>query len=578
MVFPDRVLAEKIRLSLGVLCIFLAWLFPFFEGASRDTLQQVFSLGMLGVAALLFGMSAVSPVALAVFSALILLIALRPGHYIGGQVAGVAGVLLLVVALHVGTHLQRAPAKFAWLLAAIVAAAFVNAIEGMLQWLGLVGSLAPWVVEPESRGIAYGAFRQRNLFASFLVVGSLSTIWLFYRRALSESMAWFLILILMFGVAASGSRTGILETMVLGLGGLLWKKQPNFAVRRLLFGQTLLLGGAIWVLPFVARWHGFGFISGVSRAVQSGQDARLTIWSNAMELISQQPWTGWGWRETAYGHYVTVSANRYDGLMGNVHNLPLQLAVEFGLPATILLIGAVLWTIFLETMVAIHANTGTQAEDVKTSDRPFAWAMLLLIVGVHSMLEYPLWYAGFLFLTGLALGYALSPPHCENHWLGYRKWSKRVAQLSALALIILAIAAWNQFATVLPIYKTPFTKDREAQRQAIAAAVVNASGSWLFQEQLNFAALGTAEITTQNASVVRALAEKLLHHTAEPAVIRPLLLSLWYLQEGAALKFHTERFCRAFPIEFERWVQQYAAHPMGLAAARSPGECRAMTP
>lgn len=568
----------KTRYFFGALFVCGALLFPFFESANQEALQQMFALGVLVVAGLLFGINAINPIALATFCAVIFIIAMRSSHYAGGLVSGIAGILLLVVACHVGEHLKRNTVKLAWLLAAIATAAVVNAAEGLLQWLGLVGHLAPWVVVPENRGIAYGAFGQRNLFASFMCVGSVTTIWLFYKRHLSESMAWFLGLILMFGVAASGSRTGIIEVVVLSGWGLLWSGQQNFAVRRLLVGQALLLAGALMVLPVLAQWHGFDFVSAVARAGQPGQDARLTIWDNALTLISLRPWAGWGWYDTGYAHYVTLFSNRHGELVGNVHNLPLQLAVEFGLPATFALFAALLWVVLVSKAYARRAPLRFQDANISASDRPFAWALLTLIVAIHSMLEYPLWHAKFLFLTGFALGYVLPSPSGEGLCLTYRKWTARAARLVALSLVLLAMVAWHQFADILPIYKTPFTKDREVQRQNMTVAIANASNSWLFQEHLDFATLGITEVTSQNAGAVRALAEKLLHHSAEPAVIQPLLLSLWYLQDAPALRFHAERFCRAFPAEFQRWSKEYAGHPILGVAARAPSTCLAVTP
>ena len=35
--------------------------------------------------------------------------------------------------------------------------------------------------------------------------------------------------------------------------------------------------------------------------------------------------------------------------------------------------------------------------------------MLVVVVGLHSLLEYPLWYAYFLLPTAFALGLALAP-------------------------------------------------------------------------------------------------------------------------------------------------------------------------
>ena len=573
----EKIPVEKNKFILGGLFVCFAWLFPFFEGASPDALPQIFSLAMLSAAALLFGMRAISKIVVAAITAMIFLVALQPSHYPAEQVAGIAGLLLASVGCYVGANLQRKPQGLTWMLAAIVAAAIVNAIEGLLQWFGLVGNLTPWVLEPAHRGLSYGAFRQQNLFATFLCVGSLCTVWLFYKRCLSESMAWFLLLFLMFGVAASGSRTGILEVVALGGCGLLWRMQQTPGVRRLLLGQLVLLGGALLALPVAARWHGFNFLSGAERVAQSNQDTRFVIWGNAVELISQRPWFGWGWRETGYGHYVTLFENRYQGALENVHNLPLQLAVEFGLPFTIVLFCTAYFAIFYTNSTLI-GSIDRGGSDSQASERSFAWGILLLIVGIHSMLEYPLWYAGFLFVTGISVGYLLPSRSHNKLSITFESWSERIAKVIALGLLTLAFVAWQQYARVLPIYKTPFTNDREVRHTATRHALANASSSWLYQGQLDFTILGFTEVTSQNAFEVRQLAEKVLHYSAEPRVIQPLLLSLWYLNDDPSLRFHAHRFCIAFPVAFQRWSQDYANHPMLIAAERSADGCLSTIP
>lgn len=569
----SKLIIDNFRFICGGLSIFVAFLFPYFEGASPDALTQIFSLATLSVAALMFRTSAISPVMLAALMAVVLMIVLQPIHYPGSQIAGVAGLSLAGVASCVGVRLQREPQKLTWVLAAILAAGFVNAVEGLLQWLGLVGNLSPWVIEPAHRGLAYGAFRQRNLFATFLCVSALCTVWLHHRRRITEPMAWFLLLILVFGIAASSSRTGILEVIALGFFGVVWRKQQKSSVTRLLVGQPLLLGCALLVLPVAARLHGFEFVSGAERVTQANEDARLIIWSNAIELIFQRPWLGWGWAEIGYGHYVTLFEKRYDGLIDNLHSLPLQFAVAFGLPAVIVLIYAVS-NVFIFKKLIKFKPVSIRGSDTQISERSFAWGILLVIVGIHSMLEYPLWYAGFLFLTGLALGYVLPDRIYNNSFIIYERWVERLTKIITLALLILAFLAWQQYSRVLPIYKTPFTNDREARFTATRDALVRASGSWLFQAQLDFATLDSLEVTSQNAIEVKKLAEKLLHYSAEPRVIEPLLLSLWHLNEVALLHFHAKRFCVAFPTAFQRWSNVYENHPMFITVRRTVYGCR----
>lgn len=567
----------NIRLLTGVFLIIFAWLFPYSEGNSPDALQQIFAFGALSAALVFFELSATIGIVVLVVGCGILLIISTPNPYIALKITGVAGLLLTGLACHTGAQLQRKPDGLPWLLFALVAAAFINAIEGLFQWFGLVGEFHHWVVEPERRGIAFGALRQTNLFATFLCVGSVCTVWLVHRFRLTESMAWFILLILMLGVAASASRTGILEVAAMAVLGLVWRKKHTPAVTRLMTGQFILLAFAIFILPFAAELHGFGFSSGVARAAQAGKDNRLAIWSNSIEMIFQRPWLGWGWHELGYAHYVTLFDHRFNELLSHSHNLGLQIALEFGVPIAVLIFTLIIYIIFLGQPWALGDNKKYPFQG-PSSDKHFAWLILLLIVGIHSMLEYPLWYAGFIFLSGLFAGYFLSVNNLESLSSRYYIYSKGVTAGGAIGLMGLAIVAWHQYSAVLPIYKTPFTNNLEIQRTALATALDRASDAWLFRELLDFAELGLREVTPENAMEVRQRAEKLLHFSAEPAVIQPLLLSLWHLHDTEALNFHAERFCRAFPSAFQRWREVYVNHPMLLAVGRLTEKCQLMAP
>jgi O-antigen ligase len=556
----NKIFIERVRFLLGSLCIVLAWIYPYSSAVSRDALSQIFSLASLSIASILLGLSATPVLVYILITCGMLILLASPNPYWGGLVSGMAGILLTGVACHVGAHFRRTPQELSWFLFALVTAAIINATEGLLQWFGLVGELYQWMPEPESRGLAFGALRQTNLFATFLCIGSISTVWLVHKRSLTEPMAWFLLLMLMFAVAASGSRTGVLEVTVLAMFAFAWRKKLNAAVTQLFMGQLALLILAMLVLTIAAELLEFGFSSGAARTVKMGQDARISIWHDALYLIYERPWLGWGWRETGYAQYATLFKPRYEGIFDNAHNLPLQIFVEFGLLATAPFLGLVFWFSYKKISFCIKrgniTNTPPELESL------FAGCILLLIVGIHSMLEYPLWYAGFLFLVGLFVGYLLPKKEVDGVLNSYQVWSLRFAKLMPILLIALAWVGWQQYNTVLAVYKIPFTNDKSVRQAAMAPVLANASGAWLFGAQLDFAALSSTVVTPQNALEVRERAERLLHFSAEPLVIQPLLLSLLYLNDMDALRFHTERFCQAFPSAYRRWSQEYAGQAM----------------
>ena len=71
--------------------------------------------------------------------------------------------------------------------------------------------------------------------------------------------------------------------------------------------------------------------------------------------------------------------DRFSVLLDNAHNLPLHLAVELGLPVAAVACGAVVaWV--------VRARPWQETDAV----RQLAWGALA-IIGLHSMVEVPLW-------------------------------------------------------------------------------------------------------------------------------------------------------------------------------------------
>ena len=74
--------------------------------------------------------------------------------------------------------------------------------------------------------------------------------------------------------------------------------------------------------------------------------SRFGIWSNTLALIAAHPWAGVGFGEFNFAWSLTPFPGRPTAFFDHTHNLPLQLAVELGLPLAtlvIVLLLAALW-------------------------------------------------------------------------------------------------------------------------------------------------------------------------------------------------------------------------------------------
>jgi O-antigen ligase len=438
-------------------------------------------------------------------------------------------------------------AALGWLLAGAVSSAI-----GIVQYFGLSAPLAPWV-NTTPLGEAFANLRQRNQFASLTHIAWAALLWwvVQVRPALPTQARWTLVVALLLaallgvGNAVSSSRTGLLQTgLVLGLatmwGGL---RQP--AVRWVLWVFIGAYALALAVLPTLV-----GLETGAWARLQAGDalcSGRLTLWRNVLVLIAQHPWWGWGWGELDYAHYIHLyDGPRFCDILDNAHNLPLHLAVELGVPTALALCGLlVAWL--------VRAKPWAEAD----ATRQMAWTVLA-VVGLHSLLEYPLWYGPFQMAVGgcVVLLWRTSLFSCINN--------RPIVQvlLAYTAIILIAFCsytAWD-YHRASQIYLPPALRDAVYRESPLEAA----GGTWLFQNQVQFAELGITPLTRANALVQYQQALDLLHFSPEHRIIERVIDSALLLGLDDVAVFHMLRFKAAFPEAYADWLAQRVPHPNGM--------------
>ena len=332
----------------------------------------------------------------------------------------------------------------------------------------------------------------------------------------------------------------------------------------------VIYGVAAWLLPdLLLQWTGVRADGLMARFGDApGCTSRRVLWSNVLHLIAQKPWLGWGWGELDYAHYITLfPGERFCVLLDNAHNLPLHLAVELGVPVAAL------------ACVAVLAWVGASRPWSETDPaRQLAWGILAL-VGLHSMLEFPLWYGPFQLVTVLAVFilwrrpvrgkgawwrsacFPLSPTlshegrgsesHHERDVNSNQKVPLTLIWKAPMALITIAFmgyVSWD-YTRVSQLYK-PVHQRSEALRENTLTQV---SGTWLFADAVDFATLTTTPVTPETAQRMHGLAMALLHYSPEPRVIEPLIESASLLGRDDEVAYHLQRYRVAYPKDFERW-------------------------
>jgi hypothetical protein len=270
--------------------------------------------------------------------------------------------------------------------------------------------------------------------------------------------------------------------------------------------------------------------------------SRATLWSNVLHLIAQKPWTGWGWGELDYAHFITLySGPRFCDILDNAHNLPLHIAVEFGVPAALTFCGAVFGLIYLGKPLS--------ESDV---NRRIAWGVLA-VIGLHSLLEYPLWYGQFqtAALLSLWLLYRGSTQAATGTQAnGVPLYVRAILGLAALSVIAAcAFSAW-QYQLASQIY-LPQDDRMVAYREDTVRKISHVA---LYQDQVRFANLTTTDLEPQNAQAVHDLALDMLHFSPESRVAELVIESAKLLGRQDEVDFYSVRYQAAFPESYAKWL------------------------
>ena len=435
-------------------------------------------------------------------------------------------------------------------------AAALSSLAALAQYFGWSGLFDPWV-STTAIGEAFANLRQRNQFATLTGIGLLASLARVtsVKRPVSVVTTTLYLLLLALGNAASGSRTGLLQWVLVLVAVAVW---PSESRKQKLQYASLAMGAYVtgcvalpWLLEVTTGVQQTGVFGRLQENPQSCQ-SRIVLWSDVLQLITAKPFLGWGWGELSWAHFVTLYPGaRFCDILTNAHNLILHIAVELGLPlAVVISLGMTYWVLRYRPWRETHPQ------------RQMAWG-ILLIIGVHSLFEYPLWYAPFQICTLLSLSILwMKPSELPSEPLMERKRIAAIVGANSLghravagvALTAVAVYSGWDYWRVSQIFQ-PLSQRAPAFRDNTMEKI---RPSWLFRDQVSFAELSTTEVSPHNAEQVLALASHMLHFSPEPMVVEKLLESALLLQRRDEIDYYLERFKRAFPKEHRQWVDRNA--------------------
>jgi O-antigen ligase len=395
------------------------------------------------------------------------------------------------------------PALATVLAVFLLVGAELNTAAGILQHYQWNTFLNP-VVTVKISSAVYGNTAQPNHYADYLALGLISLGLLYAGRSLRSWQVALLAAPMLFVMVLSGSRSSWLY--LLGVAGLafLWQRRDGSLRSLWHYSLALVLGFGLMHLVVQIPWlqGATGSITTTERLLGDNASGgiRLHLWREAALMFARFPLLGAGFGQFAYQHLQLAAELRnpaITGLYNNAHNLVMQIAAEAGLAGLAVLLGSLgLWfwhAIVRGARFTLHHWWGYA---------------ILAVLAVHSLLEYPLWYAYFLGVAAFLLGMFDATTHSlELRTVG--RVAVGAMLLLGLVSLVQELRGYRQLERALALHRmvandTSFTQRKRDQLMAVYDYPLLTSYADLF-------IANTLEPSSERLSAKLRLNERALH-------------------------------------------------------------------
>ena len=302
------------------------------------------------------------------------------------------------------------------LIALVFIVAFISVLLDLQQtWDGPNSPLRFYASTERFRAVGFFANSNHNaafLYSAipFIIAWAIGLV-LDHRRnrAIGLALLALLALTVIFGQATALSRAGMGLLFVAGLSGLLlaWRHDRGQSGRRLL---RFAIGGNLVALLLAFQ---FGFVAFMQRAEGQGiEDIRWPVARiTSQAAIANLPFgSGFGTFVPVYEKFAprTLLADTY---VNHAHNDWLELWLTGGAPAIILIVGFLAWFAAATFRVWSGGRPGGPVLDLALAQ---AASIVIVLLLLHSVVDYPLRIPTLSVLFAIACGFLISPRRIEH--------------------------------------------------------------------------------------------------------------------------------------------------------------------
>ncbi len=421
----------------------------------------------------------------------------------------------------------------------------LNALIGLAQhyhWHTFLDSL----IAPKVSPAVYGNIAQPNHYADYMALGLVSVGLLHVHFSFRWWKTLLLAAPLLFVMVLSGSRSGWLYLFLMAGAGAyyLWKRKESSYWTLFKYSALVLAGFVLAHIAVQMPWlSGDTQITTVQR-LMGGADylhIRFYLWNEAMSIFTQFPILGAGFGQFAWQHFLLGAEYqdiRINGLYNNAHNIVFQLAAETGIAGlSILILTLSLWSkhIYQEKHTIFHW-----------------WGLICLaILGIHSLLEYPLWYGYFIGIAAILLGIFDTKIYVINH-----KYLKKILLGTMFIASFMAISVFIGYQSLESIFFVkPLSQTDNTYMPRIQAKLDDAKVSTLLYPYIKIYEASATETSPYPLDEKLAKNELAMHFIPNNALT---YREIWILALSGRMedaKMQIERCLWAYPSEFPYAIQ-----------------------
>ncbi len=311
-------------------------------------------------------------------------------------------------------------------------------IIAICQWLTLDAYL-PGMVNIQGNTRPYANFAQPNNMATFLLMSLMACLYLYEKKKIQTKWIIACVLPIVIGVALSQSRTSWVACLCI-LVYLAYQQYRGF-IRLKWYWAVAWFGlfiGLIVISPILSQLLAQATDAQIvqSRDVvqrATGDMSRLAIWEQMLHAIADRPWFGYGWHQTSVAYTLVSDHAQGPVWIRSAHNFAIDFILWNGL-----LIGL--------PFLAYFGYWGYQLNKQVNSVESVIGILMLGVILVHGMLEFPLFYAYFLLPMGFILGVVQS----QNTKIRSINLSPRYLQVTFILGVLLLAGIYRDYEVMVP--------------------------------------------------------------------------------------------------------------------------------